>query len=94
MTQELAVVALDGCMASAVAGVLDVLQVANGLMLRGGGSPVFSVRVATPSGADATGFGGVPIHADASLAELAMSTWSCCRRFSTGWTNRWPATPI
>ena len=70
MTQELAVVALDGCMASAVAGVLDVLQVANGLVLRGGGSPVFSVRVATPSGADATGFGGVPLHADASLAEL------------------------
>ena len=32
--------------------------------------PVFSVRVATPSGGNATGFGCVPIRADASLAEL------------------------
>ena len=37
--------------------VADVLQVANGMVLRGGGSPVVSVRVATPSGGDATGFG-------------------------------------
>ena len=50
----LAIVALDGCMAFAVAGVL---QVANGMVLRGGGSSVVSVRVATPSGGDATGFG-------------------------------------
>ena len=50
--------------------MLDVLQVANGIVLGGGGSAVFSVRVATPSGADAVGFGGVPIVADASLAEL------------------------
>ena len=54
VAHELAIVALDGCMASAVA---DVLQVANGMVLRGGGSPVVSVRVATPSGGDATGFG-------------------------------------
>jgi hypothetical protein len=37
--------------------VADVFQVANGMVLRGGGSPVLSVRVATPSGSDATGFG-------------------------------------
>ena len=54
VAHELAIVAVDGCMASAVA---DVLQVANGMVLRGGGSPVVSVRVATPSGGDATGFG-------------------------------------
>jgi hypothetical protein len=54
VAHELAIVALDGCMASAVA---DVLQVANGMVLRGGGSPMVSVRVATPSGGDATGFG-------------------------------------
>ena len=34
MAHELAIVALDGCMAFAVA---DVLQVANGMVLRGGG---------------------------------------------------------
>ena len=66
MAHELAIVALDGCMAFAVA---DVLQVANGMVLRGGGSPVVSVRVATPSGGDATGFGGGPIRANPSLAE-------------------------
>jgi hypothetical protein len=67
VAHELAIVALDGCMASAVA---DVLQVANGMVLRGGGSPVVSVRVATPSGGDASGFGRRTIRADASLAEL------------------------
>ena len=70
MAHEFAIVALDGCMASCVTGVLDVLQVANGMLIRGGGFPAFSVRVATPSGVDATGFGGVPIRANASLTDL------------------------
>lgn len=48
----------------------DVLQVANGMAMRNGGSPVFSTSVATPTGADVIGFGGAPIRADAALSGL------------------------
>ena len=94
MAHEFAIVALDGCMASCVTGVLDVLQVANGMLIRGGGFPAFSVRVATPSGVDATGFGGVPIRANASLTDWAAWTWWCCRRCSRDSTTHWPRIPI
>jgi len=53
-------------MASAVAGVL---QVANGMVLRGGGSPVVSVRWRLPPVVMRPDSGGGPIRADPSLAE-------------------------
>jgi hypothetical protein len=90
VAHELAIVALDGCMASAVA---DVLQVANGMVLRGGGSPVVSVRVATPFGGDATGFGCVPIRADASLAELGNVDVVVLPPFSDGLDDSLAAHP-
>jgi transcriptional regulator GlxA family with amidase domain len=69
-SNDVVVLALDGCMASCVAGVLDILRLANGLSTTAGGGPIFAVRVATPSGDEVIGFGGAPIRADVSLAEL------------------------
>jgi len=67
---DVVVLALDGCMASCVAGVLDVLQLANGLSGMAGAGSIFSARVATPSGDAVAGFGGAAIRADVSLAAL------------------------
>ncbi len=70
MTNQVVILALDGCMASCIAGVLDVLHLANTWLVRAGGEPVFSVRVASPAGTDVLGFGAIPIRADVALKTL------------------------
>ncbi len=67
-TQRVAVLALDGCMASAVLGVVDAFGIAN-LWSRtaAGGALRLEARVVSPGARTARGFGGFPIQASGGL---------------------------
>jgi len=70
MTRTVAIIALEKCVATAIAGVQDSLWAAN-LCARtlGYAEPFFEVSVATPDGQPCRARGGMVIQPDASFAE-------------------------
>jgi transcriptional regulator GlxA family with amidase domain len=70
MTRTVSIIALDRCVATAVAGVQDSLWAANlcGKTL-GYSEPFFNVSIATPNGEPCRARGGIMIQPDSSFAE-------------------------
>lgn len=70
MTRKVAIVALDRCVATSIAGVQDSLWAANlcGQTL-GYDDPFFEVTVVTPDGRRCQALGGIGIEPDASFVE-------------------------
>ncbi|WP_332764581.1 GlxA family transcriptional regulator [Phenylobacterium sp.] len=70
---KIVITAFDGCMASAVHGILDTMAIARQLaeVTSGGGFLDHAVSVATADGRPAVGYGGLRIDAALSHAEAA-----------------------
>ncbi|MBR0852268.1 helix-turn-helix domain-containing protein [Bradyrhizobium diazoefficiens] len=66
---KLAILALEGCMHSAIAGIADILSLANHVMQQSGAGPRFAWQTLSLDGKDVRAGGGQTVAVDASIGK-------------------------
>src|SRR5690349_9324388 len=69
---KLAILALDGCMHSAIVGIADILALSNHVMTLSGGKPRFSWQVLSLTGKPVRAGGGQSIPVDGAIGSRAQ----------------------
>jgi transcriptional regulator GlxA family with amidase domain len=64
---KLAILALEGCMHSAIAGIADILSIANHVMQQSGAKPRFTWQALSLDGKDVRAGGGQMVAVDGAI---------------------------